>query len=176
MKKLICLFFYRAIAVRLPVSNSKFSFGSKKIRSFLTKNIVEKSGYDINVEKGAQFSNTIEIGNNSGIGVDSMLSGKVIIGDNVMMGPEVYIYTQNHRFDRLDKPMNEQGYFDSEPVIIGNDVWIGSRVTILPGVKVGDGSIIGASAVVTKDVEPYSIVAGNPAKQIGSRKKEREAF
>jgi acetyltransferase-like isoleucine patch superfamily enzyme len=65
--------------------------------------------------------------------------------------------------------MYKQGYSSNEPVIIGNDVWIGSRVTILPGVKIGDGAIIGASAVVTKDVEPYSIVAGNPAKKIGSR-------
>ena len=58
--------------------------------------------------------------------------------------------------------------------MIGNDIWIGARVTILPGVHVGDGSIIGAGAVVTKDVEPYSIVAGNPAKKIGSRLTEKK--
>ena len=58
--------------------------------------------------------------------------------------------------------------------MIGNDIWIGARVTILPGVHVGDGSVIGAGAVVTKDVEPYSIVAGNPAKKIGSRLTEKK--
>ena len=87
-----------------------------------------------------------------------------------MMGPEVVIYTQNHRYDRFDVPMGKQGHMPVEPVIIGNDVWIGRRVMIMPGCHIGDGVIIGAGAVVTKDVAPYSIVGGVPAKVIGSRK------
>jgi len=160
---------YKFIGIRLPLSNSRLSLNSKRIRSFLAKGILKSCGNNVNIEKGAQFSDQVEIGDNSGIGVNCMLSGKVVIGNDVMMGPEVYIYTDNHSFERLDIPMYKQGYSSNEPVIIGNDVWIGSRVTILPGVKIGDGAIIGASAVVTKDVEPYSIVAGNPAKKIGSR-------
>jgi maltose O-acetyltransferase len=66
--------------------------------------------------------------------------------------------------------MIDQGFKDKEPVIIEDDVWIGARVIILPGVKIGKGSIVGAGAVVTKDVEPYSIVAGVPAKLIRKRK------
>lgn len=76
----------------------------------------------------------------------------------------VYIYTQNHCLDRVDIHMDQQGVSAEKAVIIEDDVWIGSRVTILPGVKIGRGSIIGAAAVVTKDVPPYSVVAGNPAK------------
>lgn len=170
IKKTVCQFLYRVVGKRLPLSNSKLSLGAKSIRRILTKNIVEKSGDNINVEKGAEYSPLVEIGHNSGIGVNCMLSGKVIIGDNVMMGPEVYIYTQNHSFERTDIPMNLQGYRKMEQVIIGNDVWIGSRVTILPGITVGEGSIIGANAVVTSNVEPFSIVAGNPAKLIKNRK------
>lgn len=154
---------YKFIGKKMPLSDSKLSLGSKKIRRFLTKKIVAKAGNNINIEKGAEFFSTIEIGDNSGIGVNCSLSGTVIIGENVMMGPEVFIYTSNHSFERTDIPMMKQGFKEEMPVIIGNDVWIGSRVTILPGIKIGDGSIIGAGSVVTKNVDPYSVVAGNPA-------------
>ena len=77
-----------------------------------------------------------------------------------MMGPEVYIYTQNHDFKRTDITMDKQGWSAEKPVVIEDDVWIGSRVTILPGVTIGEGSIIGASSVVTKSCPPYSIVVG----------------
>lgn len=170
MKKMIYYLLYKYIAKNLPLSNSRFSLGSKRIRGFLANKILKKAGTNINIEKGAEFSSLVEIGDNSGIGVNCVLSGKVIIGDNVMMGPEVYIYTSNHSFRRLDIPMCEQGYSSEKPVILGNDIWIGSRVTILPGVTIGNGAIIGASSVVTKDVEAYQIVAGNPAKVIGNRK------
>lgn len=86
------------------------------------------------------------------------------------MGPEVYIYTQNHHFDRTDISMDQQGFAEEKPVIIEDDVWIGSRVTILPGVRIGTGSIIGASAVVSKDIPPYSTAVGNPAQVVKSRK------
>ncbi len=87
-----------------------------------------------------------------------------------MMGPEVLIYTQNHDFSRTDITMDQQGWADEKPVVIEDDVWIGSRVIILPGVTIGKGSVIGASAVVTKSVPPYSVVAGNPAKIVKTRK------
>ena len=86
-----------------------------------------------------------------------------------MMGTDVTIITRNHRFDRTDIPMMEQGFEEERPVYIGNDVWIGDRALILPGVHIGDGSIIAAGAVVTKDVPPYSIVAGVPARKIRDR-------
>lgn len=87
-----------------------------------------------------------------------------------MMGPEVFIYTQNHSFDKIDVNIDQQGWSDEEPVIIEDNVWIGSRVTILPGVTIGTGCIIGASAVVTKSMPPFSVVAGNPAKVVKNRK------
>lgn len=66
--------------------------------------------------------------------------------------------------------MDQQGWADEKPVVIEDDVWIGSRVIILPGVTIGKGSVIGASAVVSKSVPPYSVVAGNPAKIVKTRK------
>ena len=93
----------------------------------------------------------------------------LLLGNNVMMGPEVVIYTSGHKHDRIDIPMMEQGSSETQPVIIGNDVWIGRRAIIMPGVTIGDGVIVGAGAVVTKNIEPYMVAVGVPAKAIKSR-------
>ena len=87
-----------------------------------------------------------------------------------MMGPDCVMLTRNHSFSRTDIPMNKQGFQQEKPIIIGNDVWIGQRVIILPGVTVGNGAIIGAGSIVTHDVKEYDIVAGNPAHVIRNRK------
>lgn len=111
----------------------------------------------------------IHLGNNSGIEVNRRVGNGTYIGDNVMMGPEVIILTSNHSHARTDIPMLEQG-LDHMPVYIGNDVWIGTRAIILPGVKIGNGVIIGAGAVVTKDVPDFAIVGGVPAKVVKMRR------
>lgn len=86
-----------------------------------------------------------------------------------MMGTDVTVITRNHRFDRTDVPMMKQGFEDEKPVYIGDDVWIGDRVIILPGVHVGNGCVIAAGSVVTKDVPRYTVVGGVPAKVIRER-------
>ena len=86
-----------------------------------------------------------------------------------MMGPEVIIYTSGHKHDRIDIPMMEQGSSEVQPVKIGNDVWIGRRAIIMPGVTIGDGVIIGAGAVVTKNIAPYMVAVGVPAKTVKNR-------
>lgn len=126
-------------------------------------------GDHVNIEQGAIFSSKVSLGDWSGIGINAKLYGEVHIGKYVMMGTDVTIITRNHRFDRTDIPMMEQGFEEERPVTIGDDVWIGDRVMILPGVTVGNGSIIAAGAVVTKDVVPYTIVGGVPAKLIAAR-------
>lgn len=85
-----------------------------------------------------------------------------------MMGTDVTVITRNHRFDRTDVPMMKQGFEDEKPVYIGDDVWIGDRVIILPGVHIGNRCIIAAGSVVTKDVAPYTVVGGVPAHFIKS--------
>lgn len=170
IKKYICMGLYGLFAKHLPKSNARV-IGSvcKRIRSLLARTFVSYCGKNINLQKGAVFSSKLQIGDNSSLGINSVVQGKVIIGTNVMMGPEVQIYTQNHCHKRIDIPMIEQGYEEERSVVIGDDVWIGSRATILPGVTIGSGSIIGASAVVTKDVPNYSVVVGNPAKVVKTR-------
>lgn len=97
--------------------------------------------------------------------------GEIEIGNHVMFGPGVHIHGGNHKTSEIgiymDEVKKEQG-IDGK-VVIENDVWIGSNAIILHGVHVGEGSVVGAGSVVTKDVEPYTIVVGNPAKKIKDR-------
>lgn len=161
---------YYGFARFLPKSHAKITLFSKQIRYLCVKAMLPSVGKNVNIERGASFAMCLEIGDNSSLGVDARLYGPVKIGNDVMMGPEVYIYTYNHNFARIDIPMNRQGLEEGRPVIIGDDVWIGSRATILPGVRIGNGVIIGTGAVVTKDVPDYAIVGGNPAKILKYRK------
>lgn len=166
-KKKIIFMLYKITASWLPISQrSKFA---KKFRAFWAKRIIKKCGKNVNVERGAIFNPQVELGNDSGIGVKCELYGPVIIGENVMMGPEVVAYTSGHKHDRIDIPMGKQGGDEVRPVNIGNDVWIGRRAIIMPGVKIGNGCIIGAAAVVTKDVPDYGVAVGVPAKVVKSR-------
>ncbi|MDP4093040.1 MAG: DapH/DapD/GlmU-related protein [Bacillota bacterium] len=170
--KYINLLIYYAAARHLPGSDRPYSFGSRRIRAVLCRRIFKKTGKNINIEHGAFFGNgdDIEIGDNSGLGLDCMVSGPLIIGNNVMMGPDVMIYTQNHNFSRTDIPVISQGNSDKRRVTIGNDVWIAARVIILPGVTIGDGAVIGAGSVVTRDIPPMAVAAGNPARVLKYRK------
>lgn len=166
-KTKILFIFYKVFASWLPQSGH--SELARKIRCFFAKGII-KCGRDVNIEHKACFTPGVEVGDRSGIGIKCELTGPIKIGNNVMMGPEVIIYTSGHKFDRTDIPMMDQGFTEYKPVTIGNDVWFGRRVIIMPGVTIGDGCVIGAGAVVTKDIPPYSVAAGVPAKVVKSRK------
>lgn len=168
LKKKILYLFYTVTAKHLPESSHLLL--AKKFRYFWAKHIVEHCGKNVNIEKNANFTPALSIGDNSGVGINCEMNGKVIIGNDVMMGPEVVVYTTRHNFDRCDISMIEQGMKEPLPVTIGNDVWIGRRVIILPGVTIGDGCVIGAGAVVANDIPPYSVVGGVPARIIKRRK------
>lgn len=165
IKKIICRIFYDFFARKLPASNARIiGKFSKNIRYHLVKGFIDKCGNNVNVEKGAVVSSKVAIGDNSGLGKHCEINGETIIGSNVMMGPECVIFSSNHRFDRTDIPMIEQGFQKSKTVIIGDDVWIGRRTMLLPGVTIGKGVVIGCGAVVTKDVPDYAVIGGVPAK------------
>lgn len=117
-----------------------------------------------------QHSYGIEVGRNLNInrGVNIYGRGGVKFGDYVLIGPNVIITSSQHKYDIKGIPILFQGH-EMQRVVIGSDVWIGANAVILPGVTIGDGSIIGAGAVVTSDTEPYSIVGGVPARKIGER-------
>lgn len=160
------------ILVWLPASNH-FLFGriSKKLRYLCCKNIFLRCGKNVNIEKGAFFGTgfRLKIGDNSGIGVNCVVPGNIEIGANVMMGPECYILSSNHAFDRTDIPMVQQGYSTQKKTIIEDDVWIGRQVIFTPGRIVKKGTIVAAGTVLTKDFPEYSIVGGNPSRLIRAR-------
>ena len=171
MRKVLSVLSYALyqLAQYLPMTDSRISLGSKAIRSVLARGFITHMGKNVNIQRKAILSRDISIGDNSGIGAYSIIGKGTVIGNDVMMGEQCFIYTRNHQFERTDVPMIQQGMGSFEPVVIGNDVWIGARVTILPGVSIGDGAILGAGAVVTKDVPEYAVVGGNPAKVLKYR-------
>ena len=123
------------------------------------------------------FENNVYIGNGGNLSIgehchineDVFIQG-AYIGNYVMIAPNVSILNSLHNHDRIDIPMIFQGEAQGINPIIEDDVWIGRDALILPGIKIGTGSIVGAGSVVTKDIEPFSIVGGVPAKLIKKRK------
>jgi len=99
--------------------------------------------------------------------------GGVTIGDWVGFGPDVKVWSVNHRFDDPDTPWQLQGW-EEKPVHIEDDVWLGANVFVMPGVTIGKGAIVSAGAVVSKSIPAYALVAGNPARVVGWRKRPVE--
>ncbi len=129
--------------------------------------IIECTGVLRNIGSSLKIGNNVGINHYCFIGV----RGDIEIGDNVIFGPRVNIFSENHIFDDLEIPIKHQGVI-KDKTSIGSDVWIGANVSIMSGVTIGDGCVIAAGSIVTKDVEHYSIVGGVPAKLIRSRKEK----
>ena len=113
----------------------------------------------------------IHVGNNVLFNYQCVLidAGPIYIGDNTLIGPNCGFYCINHD---IDPDKRKAGISRSKPIRIGKDVWFGGGCTVVPGVTVGDGCVIGAGSVVTHDIPPYSIAVGNPAKVISSVKEK----
>lgn len=167
------LIIYYGLARFLPGSYT-FFFGrlSMIFRRFVCKHIFAYCGSNVNIDRMVTFGSgfRIRIGNNSGMGAHSVIDSNIIIGENVMMGPRCYILTENHCTERTDIPMCQQGYSIRKQTVIGNDVWIGREVLFTPGRTIKDGCIIAARTCLCKDFPEYSVVGGNPARVIKTRK------
>jgi len=134
----------------------------------------------VKMEKGAiiysnvfvKYPQHIIVGRNSFINYECILwaapSSKITIGNDVIFGPRVSVIASNHGLSK-EKLIRLNEWVDKD-IIIEDDVWVGANVTVLAGVKIGKGAVVAANAVVNKNVEPYTIVGGVPAKEIGIRK------
>lgn len=128
--------------------------------------------YRIHSRASLRNANNIFLGENVRITMDCCIwageESKILFGKNVLVGPGAKIMATNHGIEKNGVPIVFQERVQGD-VVIGDDVWIGSNAVVLKGVQIGDGAIIAAGAVVTKDVGPYSIVGGVPAKLIRKR-------
>lgn len=129
------------------------------------------------VAAGAIIQGNVSLGNDCSIQFNTMLigygsrerpSGQITIGNAVRIAPQVMMVATNHLFSNPDVPIHGQG-LEHAPITIEDDVWIAGRVTLTAGVTIGKGSVIGAGSVVTRDIPPYSIAVGVPAKVVKKR-------
>ncbi len=118
------------------------------------------------------YPERIEIGRRLHLGARCMLwagpgQGRIVIGDDVLFGPEVMVTASGYRFNE-GQPVTDQPMAEAD-VVIGCDVWIGARAILLPGARIGDGAIIAAGAVVRGEIPAMAIAAGVPAQVVGRR-------
>ena len=149
------------------IKNSPESW--QRLGNACVREYVKSCGNKISIGRKCRIHKNTAIGNHSGVGFGCEINNGVTIGENVMMGPQVLIYTQNHCIADVKVPMRTQGMAELKPVIVEDDVWIGARACILPGVTIGKGSVICACAVVAQSIPPYSVAVGNPARVVKSR-------
>jgi len=113
-----------------------------------------------------QFGDRVSF--NTNVYINACLGGKISLGNDVLIGPNSVLRASDHVTTDLDRPINQQGHTGGE-IIIEDDVWVGGNVTAVGGVRIGKGSVVAAGAVVTHDVEPYTVVGGVPAVFIKKR-------
>lgn len=134
----------------------------------------KRKGNNVHIQEGTAFYSreNIEIGDNVYIGPKNIFFGYggISVGSGSILAHNVEIHTRNHNYDSEDlESIPYDKVYVYKPVVIEENVWIGAHVKISPGVTIGEGSVIGLGAVVTKDIPPYSIAGGNPAKVIKQR-------
>ena len=150
---------YNRIITQLP---------SRKLRISYLQAYLAKVGYKTSIQMRCRFLNgrKVSFGDRNVINFGCLFDGRhyqITTGSDVSIGPEATILTLGH------DPQSPSFANKGGDVTIGDRVWIGYRAIILPGITIGDGAVIGAGSVVTKNVEPYTIVAGNPARFIKRR-------
>lgn len=155
---LIGVWFYKEIHMSDYISPMAYVRNRNKLRL----------GGECLLQRSCSLWGDIKLGRAVFIGPGTCLYGKIEMGDYVMVAPNVMIAAGNHGYQDRSVPMLRQ-QDTSLGIRIGRDVWIGAGAVILDGVTVGDGAIIGALALVNRDVPPYMIVGGNPAKVIKER-------
>ena len=149
---------------------NKTSYKQTKLREQIIRKLFASAGKNIYIEPFfyCDYGINISVGDNVYLNTNCVFldCAEIKIGNNVMFGPGVHIYTAYHSIKPNERFVNNKIIDIAAPVSIGNNVWIGGNVTILPNVKIGDNVTIGAGSVVTKNIPANVVVAGNPCKII----------
>jgi maltose O-acetyltransferase len=163
---------YYGLATRMPGYRRRPGGElGRRCRRWCCNHLFEFAGTGITVEPGVHIGDgrAVRLGDRSGLGYRVQIYGGAHIGAGVMVGPEVVFLADNHRTADLTRPIGDQGYTEFAPATIEDGAWIGTRAILLPGRRVGEGAVVGAGAVVTRDVAPFTVVGGNPARVLGPR-------
>lgn len=151
-------------------------FAGSPFRWLFLKLVARKVGRQVFIAQRVSIRHAynLELGHHVGINQDCIIHcrGGVTIGNHVYFGQKVVVNTGDHHYEAADRTIWDQGAF-YRPVRIGNDVFLGLGCIIMPGVTVADGTVVAAGAVVTRDTEPYSVVAGVPARTLHYRGRPR---
>lgn len=172
LRRTLALAVYYGFAWFLPGAPVPGFRASYAIRRPLVRAFVDECGAGVEVKAKAYFGrgSGIRLGDRCRIGKGCVLNPNVWVGADALLAMEVMVLTMEHETTSRGVPIRDQGYRPTEgPVVIGEDVLVGARSIILPGVRIGRGAVVGAGSVVTRDVDEFAIVAGNPARVIGSR-------
>lgn len=166
--KIIFLIIYYLLAKHLPSTSMPLGKISNFFRTLLCRFIFKKIKKNSVIKRGVYFGNgkNIIIGENSQLGENCRLPNNIVIGDNVMMGLESLFLGVKHKISDKKIPFINQGYENVDPIIIKDNVWIGARVVVLPGIKIEKNCIIAAGSILTKSTIPNSVYAGVPAIKI----------
>lgn len=174
MKKLKRIFFlvaYYYFARLLPEHQMPRGMLFAKLREWTARPLLRHCGKNVGINRNAHFGrgDQFSLGDNSSLGYNARIVGDVSLGNDVGLAHNVFITASGRKFDGTDMPIVFQGKTEDDPVVVEDNCIIFAEVIILPGVRIHSGSVIGAGAVVSRDVPPNSIVAGNPARVVKFR-------
>lgn len=170
LRKILLVIYYGLLQYipMQPMPGYKIGY---RVRRWCVRHLLNSCGKDVIVKDHCYFGTgtRLSVGDRSQMGSHARLNGQITIGKDVVMGPDVVMMATSHGFSSLEIPINRQPSEPENPIVIGDDCWIGTRVIILPGVHLGNQCIVGAGAVVTHSFPDRCIVGGVPARIIKTR-------